>query len=201
MPISRLNKQTCSFAAALLLVATVVTGLLLTIEPTFEGRSLSYWMDRLPSIDIGIDGRGESIHLPGWYQTSAEAVADQGRVRSNITQACKALDKIGTNHLSTLVARLQMRDSRVMTTVWDWAERMRVIHDAESHSAKLRRGQALHAFSYLGARARLAAPQLLALTTNQNPNTQLLAWSALERVAPDEFHKRKHPPIIQHAPR
>lgn len=186
---------------ALLLIAAVVTGLLLTTEPTFEGRSLSYWMDQLPSIDIGIDGRGESIHLPGWYQSSAEAIADEGRVRSNIAQACKALDAIGTNHLSMLVARLQVQDSRVMTTVWDWAERMRIIHDAESHSAKLRRGQALHAFSYLGARARPVVPQLLELTTNQNTNTQLLAWSALERVAPDEFHKWKHPPIIEHAPR
>ena len=201
MPISRPNERTCVIATALLLIAALVTGLLLTIEPTFEGRSLSYWMDQLPSIDIGIDGRGESIHLPGWYQSSAAASADQGRVRGNITQACKALDKIGTNHLSTLVARLQMQDSRVMTTVWDWAERMRIIHDAESHSANLRRGQALHAFAYLGARARPVVPQLLELTTNQNTNTQLLAWSALERVAPDEFHKRKHPPIIQHAPR
>ncbi len=201
MPTSRLNKRTCGIAAALFLIAMVVVGLLLTPEPTFEGRSLSYWMDQLPSIDIGIDGRSESIRFPGWYQSSAEAIADEGRVRSNITKACKALDKIGTNHLSTLVARLQVQDSRVMTTVWDWAERMSIIHDAEIHSAQLRRGQALHAFSYLGARARPVVPQLLELTTNQNTNTQLLAWSALERVAPDEFHKRKHPPIIEHAPR
>jgi hypothetical protein len=201
MPTSRLNKRTCGFAAALLLVATVVAGLLLTTEPTFEGRSRSYWMDQLPSIDIGIDGRGESIHLPGWYQTSAEAVADQGRVRSNTTQACKALDTIGTSHLSLLIARLQVQDSRALTTFWVWAERVRIIHDAEIHLAQFRRGQGLQAFSYLGARARPVVPQLLELTTNQNTNTQLLAWSALERVAPDEFHKRKHPPIIEHAPR
>jgi hypothetical protein len=201
MPTSRLIKRTCGIAAALLLIAIVVAGLLLTAKPTFEGRSLSYWMDQLPSIDIGIDGRSESISFPGWYRTSAEAVADQARVRSNITQACKALDKIGTNHLSILVARLQLKDTRFMTTVWDWAERMRVIHDAEIHLAQFRRGQALHAFSYLGARARPVVPQLLELTTNQNTNTQLLAWSALERVAPDEFHKRKHPPLIEHAPR
>jgi hypothetical protein len=201
MPISRLNKRTCGIAAALLLIAMVVAGLLSTAEPTFEGRSLIYWMDQLPSIDIGIDGRSESILLSGWYQSSAEAVADQARVSSNITQACKALDKIGTNHLSILVARLKLKDTRFMPLVWDWAERMSIIHDAEIRSAKLRRGQALHAFSYLGARARPVVPQLLELTTNQNSNTQLLAWSALERVAPDEFHKRKHPPIIEHAPR
>jgi hypothetical protein len=157
-------------------------------------------MDQLPSIDIGVDGRSESIALPGWYQSSAKAIADEGRVRSNITKACKALDAIGTNHLSKLVARLQAQDSHFMTTVWDWAERMSIIHDAEIHSAKFRRGQALHAFTYLRDRARPAVPQLLELTTNQNTNTQLLAWSALELVVPDEFHKRKHPPIIQHAP-
>ena len=201
MPTSRLSKRTCGITAALLLLALVVTGLLLTTEPTFEGRSLSYWMDQLPSVDIGVDGRSESMHLPGWYLTSAEAVADQGRVRSNITQACKALDTIGTSHLSLLIARLQVQDSRALTTFWVWAERVRIIHDAEIHLAQFRRGQALHAFSYLGARARPIVPQLLELTTNQNTNTRLLAWSALERVAPDEFHKRKHPPIIQHAPR
>lgn len=201
MPAPRLNGRICGIVVVLLILATVIAGLLLPTEPKYQGKSFSHWMDQLPSIDIGVNGRSESMHLPGWYQTSAEAVADQGRVRSNITQACKALDTIGTNHLSLLVARLQVADSRVMTTVWDWAERMRLIHDAEIHLAQFRSGQALHAFSYLGNRARPVVPQLLELTTNQNTNTQLLAWSALERVAPDEFHQRKHPPIIQHAPR
>lgn len=201
MPGPRLNGRICGIVVVLLILATVIAGLLPPTEPKIEGKPLSYWMDQLPSIDIGVNGRSESISLPGWYQTSAAAVADQGRVSSNITQACKALDTISTNHLSLLVARLQVQDSRVMTTVWVWAERMRIIHDAEIYLAQFRRGQALHALSYLGTRARPVVPQLLGLTTNPNTNTQLLAWSALERVAPDEFHKRKHPPIIQHAPR
>jgi hypothetical protein len=204
VPTSCLNKRNGVIAAAILLIAAVVAGLLLTTEPTFEERSLSYWMDQLPSIDIGVDGRSESIYIPGSGSictTEEELTADNARINKNIGKAHKALDTIGTNHFSMLVARLQSQDSRVMTIVWVWAERMHIIHDAEIHLAKLRRGQALHAFSYLGARARPVVPQLLALTTNQNANTRLLAWSALERVALDEFHKRKHPPIIQHAPR
>ena len=198
MPTQRLNKPKCGMATALLAIAALVAGVLLRSEPAFEGKSLSYWLDQLPSIDIGVDGRGEAIPLPGWYQTFAEADADQSRVRSNITQACKALDTINTNDLSLLVARLQAKDSRAMSTVWDWADRMGIIHDAEIHSAQFRCGQSLQALSYLGARARPVVPQLLDLTTNQDANTQLLAWSALERVAPDEFHAQKHPPIIQH---
>jgi hypothetical protein len=201
MPTSCVNKRTFGIAAALLILATVVAGLRLTTEPTFEGRSLSYWMDQLPSIDFGTGGRSESEQLPGWYKTTAEAVADEGRVRSNIQQAHKALDTIGTNHLSMLVARLQSKDSRAMTTVWVWADRLRIIDYSLIRSAQFRRGQALHAFAYLRTRARPVVPQLLDLTTNQNTNTQLLAWYALEAVAPDEFHKRKHPPIIQHVPR
>jgi hypothetical protein len=201
MPTSHLNKRTFGIATALLLIAAVVAGLLLTTEPTFEGRSLSYWMDQLPSTDIGAGGRIESEQLPGSYKTTAEAVADKGRARSNIQQAHKALDTLGTKHLSMLVARLQSKDSRGMTAVWSWAARLRIINYSLIRSAQFRRGQALHAFSYLGDRARPIVPQLLELTTNQNTNTQLLAWSALERVAPDEFHKRKHPPINQHAPR
>jgi len=201
MPISQLNKRICGLVAAILVFATVVAAmLLLSAEPKFEGKSFSYWLDQLPSIDIGVDGRSESIAMPGSYRTAAELVADEGRVRSNIQQAHRALDKIGTNFLSILVARLKLKDSGVMIMVWNWAERLQIIDDAGYPSAHFRRGQALHAFTYLRGRARPAVPQLLELTTNQNTNTQLLAWSALELVAPAEFHKRKHPPIIQHAP-
>jgi len=190
--IPRPNKRIYGIAPTLIPFAMVATGLLLTTEPTFEGKSLSYWMDQLPSIDIGADGRSESIVLP------AEAGTDEARVRSNLKKAHNALDTIGTNHLSRLVARLQLKDTRAMTTIWNWAERWRIIDDAYYRSAQFRRGQALHAFAYLRACARPAVPQLLDLTTNQNTNTQLSAWYALETIAPDEFHKRKHPPILEH---
>lgn len=198
MPDTRPDKRTCGLAVVLLILATVLAGLLLPTEPKFEGESLSYWLDQLPSIDIGVDGRSESIAMPGSYRTTAELVADEGRVRSNIQKAHGALDTIGTNHLSMLVVRLKLKDPRVMIMVWNWAERLHFIDAAGYPSAQFRRGQALHAFSYLRARARPVVPQLFALTTNPETNTQLSAWYALEAVAPDEFHKRKHPPIIQH---
>jgi hypothetical protein len=199
---SRLKKQTRGIAMALLLIVAVVVGQRLTTEPTFEGRSVSSWIDRLPSIDIGAAGRSESISIPGsgsLSTTEADAAADQARINQNIGKAHKALDAIVTNHLSMLVARLKLRDTTFKTTIWNWAERLRIIDDAHIRSAHFRRGQAMHAFAYLRARARPIVPQLLDLTTNQNADTQLSAWYALEAVAPDEFHKRKHPPIIEHA--
>jgi len=181
-------------------MAAIGAGRRVTSEPEFEGKTFSYWSDQLPSIEIGADGRSESIGFPGGYRTSAEAEAgaDEVRVRSSIQKAHKALEASGTNQLSMLVARRQLKDSRVMTTGGDGAERLRIIDDAGSRPAQFRRGQALHAFAYLRARARPVGPQLLALTTNQNTNTQWSAWHAVEAVAPDEFHPRQHPPIIQH---
>jgi hypothetical protein len=121
----------------------------------------------------------------------AQALADQH-------QAHKALDIIGTNHLSMLVARLILKDSRLKTMVWDWTNRLRIIKDTSSHSAELRRGQAMPAFAYLGTRAQPVVRQLIELNTNQDTNIQLSAWYALEAVVPEEFHKRRHSPLVQH---
>ena len=110
----------------------------------------------------------------------------------------KAIRAIGTNHLEDLVERLQVKDSHSRVVLWNWAERPRISKDAYAHSAEFRRGQAMWAFECLGARARPVVPQLLQLTTNQDANIQLSAWFALSEVAPEEFHKRKHPPILVH---
>jgi len=56
MPAHRLNGRNCGIAVVLLILATVIAGLLLPTEPKYQGKSLSHWMDQLPSIDIGIDG-------------------------------------------------------------------------------------------------------------------------------------------------
>ena len=186
--------------AARLVIAAIGASRRVTSEPEFEGKTFSDWSDQLPSIEIGADGRSESIGFPGGHRTSAEAEAgaDEVRVRSNVQQAHKALDASGTNQLPRLVARRQLKDSRVITTVGDGAERLRIVEDAGSCPAQFRRGPALHAFAYLRARARLVGPQPLARATEQNTNAQWLAWHALEAVAPDELHPRPHPPISQH---
>ncbi|HEX5223205.1 MAG TPA: hypothetical protein VFZ59_26840, partial [Verrucomicrobiae bacterium] len=64
----------------LLLAALLFIALLLVAfwksEPRFEGRSLSYWLDSLPSIDIGSDGRSESIGLPTYGLVFTNDLAD-----------------------------------------------------------------------------------------------------------------------------
>src|SRR6266550_3115843 len=184
---SRAVKTMLFMAAALLLTAMLFRSVLLKTEPTFEGKSLSHWIDQLPSIDIGPDGRSETINFPIWYETEAQAVADAKRVRTNIKKAHEALVRVGTNHLEILVERLQATDSPVKTKVWELANRLRIMDYPSFRCAAFRRGQALSAFQYLRSRAKPVGPQLLDLTNTRNTNTQLLAWSALEVVAPEEF--------------
>ena len=85
-----------------------------------------------------------------------------------------------------------------MTTLWELADRLRIMDYPIFRGAAFRRGQALSAFQYLRNRAKPVVPQLLNLTNARNTNTQLLAWSALEVVAPEEFRKHEHPLIIEH---
>ncbi|HEX5221854.1 MAG TPA: hypothetical protein VFZ59_19980 [Verrucomicrobiae bacterium] len=189
----------------LLLAALVFIGLLLValgkLEPRFEGRSLSYWLDSLPSIDIGSDGRSESIGLPTYGLVFTNDLADTAQMARNVKNAqtgFKAVTALGTNHLHRLVKRLQAKDSATMLWMWRLAERLGIAEFPEYRYAKFRRGQALSAFQHLGSRAMPAVPQLLELTGHPDPNIQLVAWSALERVSPEEFRKQPHPPIIEH---
>jgi len=186
-------------AAVLLLTVTLFRVVFLQTEPTFEGKSLNYWIDQLPSVDIGPDGRSETINFPAWYQTETEARADEARLKRKLKKAAEAVDTLATNHLEILVKRLQLEDSSVKTKVWELAARLRIMDYPGFRTAVFRRGQALCAFQNLRSRAKPIVPQLLELTNARNTNTQVLAWSALEVVAPEEFRIRKHPPIIEHS--
>lgn len=187
------------------LVALLFIGLFLQValwksEPMFEGKPLSYWLDQLPSTDIGTDGRSETISLPAYDQVDINGVADTAQIKENLKKANEALSALGTNHLHLLVERLQAKDSAVAIKMWQLGDRLGIADYTEYQYAEFRRGQALSAFQYLGARAAPVVPQLLELTSAENTNIRLLAWSALERVSPEEFRKRPHPAIIEHAP-
>ena len=195
-------RRTLFVLAALLFIGLLLVALRKS-EPRFEGKSLSYWLDSLPSIDIGSDGRSESICLPAYGLVFTNDVADAAQTVKNIKNAQKAyqaLTTLGTNHLHLLIKRLQAKDSSGMLWMWRLADRVGIAEFSEYRLAKFRRGQALSAFQYLGSRAMPAVPQLLELTNNPDANIQLVAWSALERVSPEEFRKHPHPPIIEHGP-
>jgi hypothetical protein len=196
-------KSTLLVLGVFLVIGPLVLFALQKSEPRFEGESLSYWLDSLPSIDIGSDGRSESIALPTYGLVFTNDLADAVQMAKNIRnahKARKAVISLGTNHLHLLVKRLQVKDSRVMLGLWQLADRLRIAEFPEYRYAKFRRGQALSAFQDLGRRAQPVVPQLLELTKHPFPHIQLVAWSALERVAPEEFRKHPHPPIMEHGP-
>ena len=167
---------------------------------TYEGKTLGYWIAQLPSIELGTDGSYQGQIWPGTYFSAAEVDADQARVKELIRQAHKALETIGTNHLSMLVARLKQKDTKLKITMWEWAERLRIADFLGYQSAQWRRGQALRAFEYLRSRAQPVVPQLIELTTNQDNQIRMAAWNALARVTPEDFRKMKHPPMVQSLP-
>jgi len=198
----RFLKRNLCVLAGLLFIGLILVALRKS-EPRFEGRPLSYWLDSLPSTDIGLDGRSEAICLPAYGLVFTNDVADAVQTGKNIKNAQKAnqaLAELGTNHLDLLVKRLQAKDSPVMLRMWQLADRLGIGEFSEYRYAKFRRGQALSAFQYLGSRATPAVPRLLELTNDRDTNIQLVAWSALERVSPEEFHKHPHPLVIEHAP-
>lgn len=204
MSLSRSAKRRVAMGISLV-AAVLFSGLLALgkLEPRFEGKPLGFWLDSLPSTDIGVDGRSESICLPAYGLVLNNDVANAvqtGKSIKNAQTAGKALAALRTNHLPLLVKRLQAKDSVVMLWIWQLTDRLGITANSEYRHAKFRRGQALSAFSYLGDRATPVVPLLLELTNDGDPNLQLLAWSALERVSPEEFHRRPHPPIIEHVP-
>lgn len=189
-----MNKRAIIIVTALLAFATWLAVSMLKAEPTFEQKPISHWLNQLPSRLLDPDGRGYSICFPGPVGTATEIRSNQSR-----KHAFKALDTIGTNCLPILLARIQSKDISFMRPVWDWAERWRIVEASSAREASFRRGQALTAFSYLGTRASSVAPQLLELTRNTETNLQFMAWYALEAVAPEQFHKQKHPPMVTHS--
>ncbi len=170
-------------AVVLLLATTVVTFILVPNEPSYNGKSLSYWLDRLPCTLIGIDG-SVAVAMPISYKSAEEGKADRARVSEMARQAKNAVDAIGTNGLRTILSRLRSRDSKAKLTVQDWAARLGLLNPGLP-SAEKRRGQALTALWRLDDRARPVAPGLVTLTKSDDIGIRAAAFSALSKVAPE----------------
>ena len=185
MRLLRTKKSRVLLAVALLAAATVIAVVLLPHEPTYNGKSLSYWLDRLPCTWIGADW-SVAVGVPLSYRTAQEAMADEARVSEETRQAKCAVDAIGTNGLRTILSRLRSRDSKAKLTVQRWATRIGLLDPGPGlHCAETRRGQALTALWRLHDRARPIAPGLVALTVSDDAGIRATAFSAISKVAPE----------------
>ena len=171
--------------ASILGAAFLAVRMLAPGEPTYQGKGLAYWLDRLPVTQIQSSGASLYFAAPG--PLGASASADE--LWSMKREAEAAIVAIGTNSLPTLLGRLEARDSafKRMEIQWlAWARKRGWLGAVEGPSTDVRRGQALSALLRLGGRAERAIPRLVLLATRTGPG-QLEARYALKVIAPYEL--------------
>ena len=186
MRIPRSKRSRALILLALLVAAAGIVFMLRPREPSYKDKSLSYWLDHLPSVWVGTNG-SFAMAMPRRYLTTAEVQADEAQMREMVRQAKEAVDAIGTNGLRTIVSRLRSRDSKAKLAFQRLAIRLGLM-DPLGPSTEIRRGQALYALWRLNERARPIAPGLVALTKSDDAGIRAAASSALSKVAPE--HER-----------
>jgi hypothetical protein len=140
----KLIAATITLGASLLVVRLIAV--LSSHEPSYEGRQLNSWMDRLPARLLSTNGY--SVFYPEHYTTLAEAQANQPRLLREENEARKAVKALGTQGLIVIVRRLNTKDdSRLRTTLIRWAFKLNLLHHSSrsGRSAEFTRGQALTA--------------------------------------------------------
>jgi len=122
----------------LLLTAACLVSVNRSKEPSYQGKSLSRWLDELP--DLVLSEFNADAQIP----------------------AREALQHIGTNAIPFLLERIQAKDSTLKRKLIEWAER----HDVSAlrfKRAELRREEAAVGLRLLGPRALPAVPVLVSL--------------------------------------
>jgi hypothetical protein len=87
------------WAAAAVIMCVVSAALWMSREPTYNGRSLSYWFQRLPALSASENVVG---YVPAKSTASIPSVAEY-------RAALAAIQAIGTNGLPFLISKLQAR--------------------------------------------------------------------------------------------
>lgn len=150
------------------LLLTVVVGLFLVItrpdEPSYQGRSLSAWLD---------DNYQSKLMPP------RRPVAEGTRERAE-----NAIKMIGTNAIPTLLRMLASRDSRLKLEVLMFAHKQSLI-PVPWPTARERHLSASFVFLVLGAIAKPAQPGLMDLISNGDPDVRTFAGIILKQLDPD----------------
>lgn len=129
-------------SAILLLGVTVfvLVALWKSAEPSYQGQSLSRWLEQYHS-------------ALGTGTPSVEAE--------------EAIRQIGTNALPTLIRMIRARDSWLQETLMKWMSKQKFVKFGLTPASKLR-FQAQAGYQVLGAAAKAQVPQLIKILTNDS---------------------------------
>ncbi len=176
-------------AVALLAISLVIGFAVANKEPTYQGKSLSYWLDQLPGTFVSTNGSEYGM----WrYSPPINADPEVGlkRVEEQTRNGYAALEALGPNRLPFLVAELQAKDSRGITGVRNLVRRMGCRNPPRwLNSAKERRAYAVTGLIALGAKADETVTDLVRVASHPNAEIRASALHVLNALSPGEFKK------------
>ena len=180
-PLRHLPRKPVLLCALVAVVGAAVFIALASREPRFKGRAFSYWVDQLPAKLV-------------WTNVPISVLNRRSYQEFLVTSddADRAIDTLGPACLGTLVLRLRARENtttRLSYALKSEAVRLGIFKpDWRLGAAWFKRGQAIYAFSRLGARAKPALPQILALARcMDDPGVRRDALEVLRRVSPADY--------------
>src|SRR3954469_15506970 len=142
--------------------------------PSYDGRSLNYWLECLPvTIDPMQSGEYFTKHIHYSDRRARQAGSNSMGQGATTEQAAEqeaygAIKALGKKCLSVLLLRLQEVDSPAKLKLRSWAAKAHVPPALIGDSAGIRRGQAVTALLKLNYRARSVTPELIGLTNHPN---------------------------------
>ncbi|MBI3852359.1 MAG: hypothetical protein HY298_19050 [Verrucomicrobia bacterium] len=153
--------------AVVILMGCLVFDLALLREPSYQGRTLTQWLEPEPQ---------PKRRNP--FNTRFERDPKSPEVQ-------RAIKAIGTNAIPTLLKMIQAKDSLLKTRLNSLLDRQTIIH-LRFRSASVRRGMAWDGFAILAKEAKSAAPSLALLTKDSDVGVRVAARESLLRVTSDK---------------
>ncbi len=150
-------------------------------EPSYQGKSLDYWLNQMPAPKIYVDPSSGASHYMGagyatrtWmgHATATLAIHEQPE------DCLSAMKAMGTDALPILLAKLQARDTSWKTRINQWRVKAGIKPPIFA-SAMQTRGEAISGLEALQPLPESLLQQLRALCMNADPGIAAAAGYVL----------------------
>lgn len=195
-----LRKLTCKPLLLCALAVAVGAAVLLAVwptEPTYQGKPLSFWLDKFPETIVN-KGPGSSIQTSKAteeiiYDLQTQSI-EQTFSPNEGPAARSAINAIGADCFPSLLRRLQTKDtalSRAREKLSTFGVRLGFCKRAWALDAQCKRGQAVTALIQLGKPGIPVLPAVVALATDPDPGVRASALEVLRRLSPGDYAQFK----------
>jgi hypothetical protein len=161
----------------------VLAGVIVAVwpgEPIYEGKSLSYWLDRLPDSFV-------SSPVPPPLGTAFQSAESD--------TAERAVKELGARCLPTLVRRLKMKETRITKLEYQLRRQAAKFHlmrpmfiGSDLYKWERKRGQAAAAFLLLGDTAKPVLPNVIQIAkTDTDPEVRAIALEVVWHMSPVDW--------------